>query len=256
MSVLFNGQWLENPQISLHSEAVLFGRGLFESFVSLEGGRVFNLEGHLARFLPGMEALGVGRGATETQIRAWLRELLQSEAGAARRVKLLALPEGLFLFAGPVPEYKAGPLKLVTYKGNRGLWRYKSTAYLEALLAFEAAQQAGGDEALLTNHHGTIYEGSRSSFLWIKDGKLRSKRRGVLPGTTCSFLSEAAPLPFHWETLELDQLPEVEGALVASAGRGLAEVGEVDGVALACSPQTAELIHWFAQQREERAKTP
>lgn len=256
MTILHNGKLVENPQISLSSPAVLFGRGAFESFVTLEGGRIFNLSAHLHRLQGAMKALGLGNYPGDQTLRVWLKALLEAHGDAACKVKVLALPEGLYLFADAVPTYPNEPLRLITHKGNRGLWQWKSTSYLESLLAFEVAQEAGADEALLVNHHGTIYEGSRSNFLWIQGGKLRSKKRGVLPGTTRDFLAQQAPLGFHWETLHLDDLGLIDGALVSNAGRGLALVGQIDETKISICESANNLISWFNESREQLAEAP
>ncbi|OGG99151.1 MAG: hypothetical protein A2600_05085 [Candidatus Lambdaproteobacteria bacterium RIFOXYD1_FULL_56_27] len=256
MILSFEGKRVEPSQatISVTSEAVTFGRGVFETFLAVEQ-KVFLLDRHLIRFLGTLQAVGL-KVPPERDLRTWLSALLGDAGPGDFRVKLLGLPEGVYLFAFPWREPAPEGWRLFIHQGNRGLAAYKTTSYLEPLLALEAAQAKGGDEALLVNHHGAIYEGSRTNFYWVQNGKVYSKKRAVLPGIIRDFLSQEAPGGLKWGNLSVEELPGIEGAFVTNALRGLVEVIQINSEAVPQSPLSQEWKSWLEQKRFDLAQKP
>ena len=256
MILSFEGKLLDPAQatVPVTSEAVTFGRGVFETFLAVEQ-KVFLLDRHWERFLSTSQAVGL-RPPEPGKLREWLLGLLQAAGPGNFRVKVLGLPEGVYLFAFPWDEAAPQGWRLFTHQGNRGLAAYKTTSYLEPLLALEAAKTKGGDEALLVNHHGAIYEGSRTNFYWVQNGKVHSKKRAVLPGIVRDFLAQEAPGGIKWGNLSIEELPGIEGAFVTNALRGLVEVTHINGDAVPHSPVTQEWKSWLEQKRFELAQKP
>jgi len=250
MILSFNGQ-ITDPQdakISVTSETVMFGKGVFESFI-VEAGQAFLLDPHLDRFLAGLQTTNLNLPVTKTQLHQWIKSLYLAQPSEVLRFKVMGTCEGVWIFSNVMEQLRHEPWVLRSYKGHRSLAAIKSTSYLECLLAHEQATGQGADEALLCNHHGMIYEGSRSNFYWLAGGKLRSKKRGVLPGVTREFIAINHPGGIHWESLQLSLVHQIEGAFVSNGIRGLLPVSQIDDVLIPVTDAAKELCHWFAEAR-------
>jgi len=242
--------------LPLTSDSVQFGRGVFESFASLKDGRVFLLERHLERLIAGLETTRIPRRPGRVQLRGWLADLLAEAPEGPQRLKIMAFAEGVWLSATPLEPDLTGAWLLLSHLGNRSLSGIKATAYLESLLAWENVREKGGNEALLCNHHGIIYEGSRTNFFWILNGKIWTKEEGVLPGTVRGFLLEDAPTGIHLGTLKLRELGGLEGAFVTNSVLGIKEVNQIDQIKIPKNSLVSELQSWFDQQRQKLAQKP
>jgi len=256
MIIHLEGKPVQGAALPLTSDGVQFGRGVFETLASLEDGRVFLLERHLTRLTEGMKAARITRRLIHDEVKTWLRAILKEAGPGPKRVKIMAFSEGIWLSAVDLPKPEKGPWKLMSHQGPRGLFALKATAYLESLLAWEQAREQGCQEALLCNHHGAIYEGSRSNFFWIEQGKLYTKEQGVLPGTVRGFLIGQSPMGLHYGSLRTDQLDRIEGAFATNATMGIMPVSLIDHYAIPLSPQIDELRDWLLTERQRLAEAP
>jgi D-alanine transaminase len=194
--------------ISIHDRAVSFGDGVYE-VLACRGGRLFEMERHMARLrhsLGEMEMLDrVDLDVIEERIHRGLRcsELsdavvyLQVSRGAPYRTHDYPADwtPTFFLTVRPInPEAKL-EATAITYPDIR--WKrcdIKTLNLLGNVMAKHAAAQAGADEAILINDQGLVTEGSSTSILLVKDGRLRTAplTANILPGVTRSLLLEWA----------------------------------------------------------------
>jgi len=244
----------DEAHIPITSTSLQFGQGVFESFLITEG-KAFQLQEHLQRFIGSSLAVKLPYTFTPSELTGWVASAFHAAPSPVSRVKVLGTSEGVWVLCQPIDPVSSAPWKLQSYQGRRSLAEIKSTSYLECLLAHQNAVEAGADEALLCNHHGKIYEGSRSNFYWIAQGRLRSKNRGVLPGITREFIAKNHPGGIHWEGLNIDQLEHIQGAMVSNAVRGLIPVCQIDQHPIPVSDQVNEVCSWFNQERAKNMIT-
>jgi branched-chain amino acid aminotransferase len=213
--VYLNGELvpISQARISLLDYGFLFAYALFETMRAYSG-EIFKLERHLER-LAGSAAvleLPVERERWQEGIRAVLQANTLKEA----RVRLV-------LSAGPgdlVPDLAtcthptlcvlAVPYKppsadiyehgysVITSSLRRNSYSplpgFKTSNFLESLLARREARRVGADDALLLNDRGLVAEASSSNVFVVRDGRLLTPRlgSGLLPGVTRGVILELA----------------------------------------------------------------
>ncbi len=228
--VYLNGRLIPRSQasISILDYGYLYGFGLFETMRAYNG-QVFLLDSHLARLMSSAEALGFSlagldlKGAVADTIRAnrlgdaRVRITVSAGEGAmapdpasCRQPTVLVQAEDY----RPYPEkvYRKG-FSVVTASVRRNslspLSRYKSTSYLDSILARQQAREAGADEALCLNEKGLLAEASMSNIFLVTAGAVRTPGLGcgILPGITRhTVLNLAQRLGIN--TLEQDIRPD------------------------------------------------
>ena len=100
----------------------------------------------------------------------------------------------------------------------------------------DAAEAAVGGEALLVAPDGRLGETTRASLLLHRtDGGFATPAlAGILPGVTRAWA--IAETDAEEAVLHLDDLRDVQGAALLTAGRGVVPVASVEGIALPWSP--------------------
>lgn len=159
-----------------------------------EGGEPLWLEEHLHRLRRHAEALGLpypGDGAFLEDLKALL------PLGPALRLRF-TVGEGVWLSEArlhtpPPPEaYREGVrVRLTPYRVHPDLARYKTGNYLPYRLALLEARRAGAFEGLLLDAWGHVVDGSRTSPLLYREGRLWVLQGG-LEGITREKVAERA----------------------------------------------------------------
>lgn len=203
----------EAPQISFLDHGFLFGDSLYEVVRSYNR-RVLGWDEHIARLVRGGDKIGIS-------IRDLLRELEDRAVGlfkaldqphAALRVivtrgigKLHIDPRTcqkplVYMAAWPLQlDQLQNPIKLWVSKIHRNPLTamdpsIKSGNYLNSVLAFKEAVEAGFDDAVMLNPDGEVTELTTSNIGWIKGGQIYTPQleTGILHGITRGFLLQAA----------------------------------------------------------------
>lgn len=198
--ICINGQFVpaSQAQISVLDQGFLYGYGLFETILVLEGQPAL-LEAHLKRLTEGCAALGIMVPPSLAGLDILVKQV----------IKLNNITEGalrITLSAGALPGKKAGnlvisprpfPYKSPDYKkGFSAGWastrrneqsflvKLKTLNYLENILARREAREKGWDEAIFLNTAGYVAEGTVSNIFLVKDNRVitPSPDQGLLPG--------------------------------------------------------------------------
>ncbi len=242
----------EGPAIPVTDRGLLYGQGLFETFL-LQGGRPFRLPEHLGRMAASAAALHLPSPRPGWQERvARAAAELGKRLGAIRGRGRLTLTAGdlldgdpsaparearLFLAVHPLPELPAVPrvrTALVAGPpapgGADALTTHKTLAYLGNLLCLAAARRAGADEGLVQTRDGLLVGGARASLILVREGRLLTPgpAAGPLDGLTRHrLLTEVAPaLGLGWEAVDLTaaDLATAPEAFLCSSLMGVAPV--------------------------------
>jgi branched-chain amino acid aminotransferase/4-amino-4-deoxychorismate lyase len=209
---------------------LLLGDGLFETLLA-EGGRLVDLEAHLARMIRGCAVLGLeppaaaaaGALAREalaaaglTQGRAAVRITLT--AGSGRGLDRPDRATRLLAGASPAPA-PSGPARLAIVGIRRNpsspSSRLKTLSYLDNVLARREARGQGAEEALMLNTEGQLACAAAANLFWITEGRL------FTPALDCGVLDGIV----RGQTIEKARALGVEIADVA-AGPGALETAE------------------------------
>ena len=109
----------------------------------------------------------------------------------------------------------------------------KSTNLLANVLAKQAATVAGCYEAILVDSEGRVTEGSSTSVLWVRGGRLEGTPEGpgLLPGTTRHLilrLAEAIRIPYADARITLEELIRADEVLLAGTATEIVSVVRID----------------------------
>lgn len=245
----------------LADRGLLLSDGVFDT-LAVFGGVPFRLEAHLARLQAAATALGFAADAGEA--RQAVADLIAA-AGGGRAVIRLTLtrgsgPRGLVPPQAPLPRLIAGlapwnpalafsPVRLATAAIRRNetspAARLKTLAYLDNVLAFTAARQAGADDALFLNSRGMpVCSALANLFAFSGDTLLTAPPTdGVLEGITRAAViavARALGLAVREAAPDPDRLAQ-GAAFLTNSVRLIMPVAAIDGAALPPHPAVPEI---------------
>jgi len=190
--------------ISVHDSALLYGTGLFETFLAVDREVVF-LEEHLERLSRGAQALELRLSVSRRTLSRWLKDTVAAHPAGIKRVRLTLTGGTAKRWAGKqgkpqiivtVTSHKlqSKPLRLTVsdlkIDQDSFLCNIKTTSYTINALAMRQAASRKLDDALLLNYDSEVTEMSSANIFWVKKGTLftPSLDTGCLEGTTRAFI--------------------------------------------------------------------
>jgi len=225
-------------RLGVDDPGLLAGLGLFET-LAVEGGRLLDLDQHLARLSESAERIQVPLPSPER-----LREVA-SEAAADRPQGLgwlkIVVTRGArwFIFGGEVDPAEVGrevSAVLLPWRRNPedpvvGL---KTLNYAASVLGAEHAAARGADEGLWLNTRGHLAEGSTSNLFVVDGGKLYTPgpRDGILAGVVRRLVIDAAgalDITVHEGKTRLRRLERADEAFLTSSVRGIRPIVHFEG---------------------------
>ena len=272
---------LADARVSPLDRGFLFADGVYE-VIPVNRGRPFRLRAHLRRLDDSLRGIRMANPHTDAE---WLGIVsrLVAEAAAPELLVYLQVTRGaefgrnhlfpqsatptVFAFASdyPVPATATleGGLRAVTLEDIR--WArcdIKSVALLGNVLLRQEAADRGADEALLVRD-GLLTEGSSSTVFLCVGGTLVTPPNDhrILPGTSRDAVLELARgwLPTEICEVEARVLKNADEVWVASAGRGVLPVTDVDGRPVGTGrpgPLWTEMYHRLQRHLDDVAATP
>ncbi len=255
-----NGRYmrLAEAQVSINDRGLVFADGVYEVWALL-GGRLADLEGHLARLQRSLAELRIAEPMTRPALMGVLRETvrrnrvrdglvyLQVSRGVAPRDHAFPTPAprpGVIVTARPIDLARqqakaAAGARVVTMPESR--WarcNIKSTALLPNVLAKQAAREAGAAEAWFVDRDGLVTEGaSTNAWILTSDGVLVTRDTGanILRGVTrASVAAIAADLQLSVEerAFTVAEAQRAREAFFTAASAFVTPVISIDGVAV------------------------
>jgi len=255
--VYVNGEFVPRSQakISVFDQGVIFGDGVFETLVAVNG-YIFKLDRHLDRLFRSARAVKMTISRTREEVGKLIVETVRRNGLRDAYVKIIAtrgvgpkplLGRGdvanpsLIIFAVPpvsvVSEDKIrSGSKIVSTTIKRAHPdsldpRIKSVNYQPNVLMRLEAIAAGADEAITYGFDGFVAEGGGENIWVVKDGVLMTPARGVLEGITREAVFEIAESlghrAFSTNVSKYDIYQADEVFLCSTAG-GIIPVTEVD----------------------------
>lgn len=220
----------------MKNRTLFFGEGLFETFRVYEGRRLAFVEDHLDRMASGCQffALPFSRTRAADALKLVLHEI-PNDTEARLRLNLICLGDhGVDKTTfqttwEPLQETAAGKdsgvqLALAPFQrfSRSPLVRFKTTSYLENIFVFDWAQREGFFDALFTNEHGEITEGSISNVFFLSKEHLLTPPTdsGLLPGITRKQIIQMVDtlgLSLAESTLRPSDLSRFDGAFVTNS---------------------------------------
>lgn len=227
---------LADATLPVTDEGVARGYGAFET-IGVWDGQPFRLDDHLERLAASLEAIllpPADREALEDDIARTLEGItsdvalrLYVTASGTRIVTVDHLPvrvDATHLVAQPAPWIRP--------RRSYGPAGAKTMSYLPNMVATRAAQQSGGDDALLVSLEGAVLEGPTFAVYWARNGVLRAPtcELGIIDSIsrrTVLDLAREAGYRVAEGTYTLDDLAAAEEVMLSSAVRDVIAVRRV-----------------------------
>jgi branched-chain amino acid aminotransferase len=255
--VYINGEIVsrDKAQIPVFDRGLLYGYGLFETMRSYNG-HVFCLDRHIARLVNSAGILGIREALEPQKLETGVSRTLKANGFDDARIRLtvtagegsrgIALPssgkltiiitvEELVL---PSPEMYSKGLRtsIVGIRRNpkSPMCSLKALGYLENMLAYAEAVNAGSDEAILLNCDGFVAECSASNLFIVEAGKIVTPpiEAGIIPGITRGVVIELAAqlgIKLAQEAVSVEMLLNAEEVFITNSVIEIMPIYSVDG---------------------------
>ncbi len=246
--------------VSLKNVEYAYGWGVYENVRAIRGKALF-LEDHAERLMASARIIGLEHPFTKEAFCAWTEALLARlgpEVVCNLKILLIGAPtpEGCALSILPLaPLFPDKRLftrgaTAITFPYERLFPQAKTLNMFGSYYAYKKAKEAGCYDALLTDRHGNITEGTRTNVFAIKDRVIQSPpAQDILEGITRlhvlqvarehGFTLEEGPLP-------LSDLARWDGLFLTSTSTKILPITAVDAHAFpAVPPALTELIGHF-----------
>lgn len=264
-----NGQWLPSARYpgAGQDRCTLFGLGLFETLLALDGLPVF-ANRHLSRLrnsggklgwsidFPGFHEiagellarnqLATGRARLRLTVTGGSGLVNDLTSGSDHLVCLAAFP------AAEPPESLAVSLSPWPRNEHSPLVGMKTASYAENLVALDHARRLGFQETVFLNTGGQLCEAATANLFLVKNGRLLTPdlASGCLPGIAREVLCELAPaqsIPCEEKPLVLADLHAADEIFLSSATRGPTAVSRFVDRSFPSGPVTALLRKRWAE---------
>lgn len=252
---------LDRLTVPVTDRGLLLGDAVFETLRTYDG-RIFALDGHLDRLEASLAGVRIRDAPPRASLAQWAREAVratrQRAEGPVECVVRLTVSRGsgphgisvkgagparVIVISRPLPPpdervYREG-LRVVTASVRRapaGVQdpTIKATSALNLILARLEADEAGLDEALLTDGEGRYLEASAANLFVVKGGGYHTPRGedGVLEGVTAAVVEDLLldhGLKAHHGPIPQQVLKSADEVLLTQTTREVLPVVEVDG---------------------------
>lgn len=248
-----------SASVPIMDRGFLYGDSAFEVTRTYDG-QPFAMVAHLARLRASCDALGIGLGVDDEQLRADVASALGAAGNEESYVRIIVTrgttaiglgvgrgerPRRIIVvipLPAQPPELYADGVELATVAGARALdgtaaSGAKASNYLPNILSLASAQARGGYEALSVATGGEILEGATSNVFLVHGGVVSTPplSMGILGGITRRLVIEAAAsdgLTVVERLLFPPDLYRAEEAFITSSLREVVPVVRADGVVL------------------------
>jgi branched-chain amino acid aminotransferase len=249
MIVYLNGNFVEEERakISPFDHGFLLGMGVFETLRAYNG-KIFALDRHLERMEKGASFLKIPFPKNISRILYLLLEKnnlrdayvrVTLSRGEEKTFRQKPSSPNIFAFALPFAGYperiysKGVHLKILPVRrGESPFHEIKTTSNLENIYYRLWLEEKGFDEGLFLSTEEEILEGTASNIFLLKDGKLFTPARNVLPGITRETvinLANEAGIEVREESLHLSELFKADEVFLTSTLIEVAPVTQVEG---------------------------
>jgi branched-chain amino acid aminotransferase len=262
-----NGSWV-HPQeaaISINDVAVLRGYSVFESLRTYHR-RPFHLDEHLKRLYRSAQLIELDVSYAYEDLARIVLDCIQRNPYEHASLRMLvtggisedgispAVQNGLAILITPLGERDmerfAQGVALITTTLTRMTPEAKSSNYVAAIRALKEAARHNASDALFTNEHGHVLEGTKSNFFVFRGDTLITPQADVLLGVTRNVVLELARGRFTIEErpILLDELADIDEAFITSSSKEITPVVKINDRIIAAGtpgPRTIELEQRF-----------
>lgn len=272
MQVFVNGQWVDDTKatISIKDILVLRGFGIFD-YLRTYGTVPFRLDDHIERFYNSARLMGMTVKYSKEELRDIIHEGIKRNGFAQTHIKFIqsgGISEDGFLPGGEQtffayfyelteisPEAYEKGITVATSKLMRQNPEAKTVNYAASIAEVMKVRAQGAVDILHTDPNGNIYEGTRSNFFGVKDGKIITAKEGILLGITRKVIleiAEALEIPVEYRFINESELESLDEAFVSSSSMEIMPVTKINDVIIGTGKAgevTKKLMKGFAEMR-------
>ncbi len=249
-----NGEYKsENDAVvSVKDLAVLRGYGVFD-FLRTYNKKPFYLNEHIKRFKRSAELTLLNCPWSDDEIRSVVNETLKKNDFPESNVRILitggesidSITPGddtkfivLVTELGPQPpDWYIDGVKIITSKTERYLPEAKSTTYLNAIIVLRNAMKKNAIESIYVDRKNNILEGTTSNIFIVKDKKIITPDKNILPGITREvILDNLAGSDVEIRDIKYDELHNIDEAFITSSNKEIVPVVEIDDIIVSDKP--------------------
>lgn len=240
----------DSARIAAASAASLYGKGVFTT-VAIFGGEPFLWEKHWRRLLGNAAQLDIDVGdIREDSVKSSLHELIRCNKVTNGRARITIFDETppelwvsgsradstVLIMTGDrrrVVEAVKLAVSSCLVNSTSPLAGVKSSNYTEKIIVLAGARANGFDECVQLNERGEVTSAAMANLVWIKGEELftPSLETGCLAGTTREYVIENFRV--NEVSVDLSELRRADRIFLTSAGIGVAQASELDGINLA-----------------------
>lgn len=241
---------LEEMMIPMNDRGMYFGDGVYDATLCANR-KIFELEGHMARFMNSVRLLELPLGRTQEEVVAELQKCVDAfgsdepvqvywQLTRGTGIRNHVFPEGgqpgnLMIYVKPVePTTLKKKYNLITIEDTRFLHcNIKTLNLIPSVIASQRAKEAGCQEAIF--HRGDmVTECAHSNVHILKDGVFHTAPTNnlILPGITRKHLlrlCEEMGVPYEEEAFKVEDLFTADEVIVSSASVMGVGVAAIDG---------------------------
>ncbi len=258
ITIWHNGEFKDDSEaVFTASDRIRLGDGVFDTMLAVDG-EIMNADHHLARLLFSAESLGIITDYHLKDLITVAQELIKKNGasegsytintilsrGVGERGLKVPLAEDtkpeLVMRAAKAPE-AFPPVQAIiaqNVKRNEGspLSQMKTFNYGDNILAFNEAQRANANEAIMLNNLGRVACATSANILMGKGGKLYTPplEDGAMNGITRALLIEDGTLTE--QSLYPEDIQTADALFIVNAVRGIMPVLTLDGEELLQTP--------------------
>jgi len=266
-----NGKFLPLAQatVPVEDRGYQFADAVYE-VVRTYRGRTFALDEHLARLFRSLAAIQLEHHYTADQLKSLIGEAIR-RAGFAETMIYIQISRGvakrhrrfpgggepmLVMTAREVPDsrhLREHGITVVTVPDNRwGRCDIKSVALLANVLAYQAAKQAGANDAIFVSDDGAVNEATAANVFIIRNAELLTPPEGpkILSGITRIKILEAARaagIPAAERRVTKAELQSAAEAFLCSTTAEVVPILAVDGKKIGLGPLTPRIYQQFTK---------
>ena len=163
--------------------------------------------------------------------------------------KLMVMATGLH----PLPaEWYTDGAKIITSDIERFIPGAKSTNYLAAVIAMQAAREAGAIESIYVDRNQRVLEGTTTNLFMFMGDKLVTSGDSILPGVSRLVLLDILKQHFDLEIRDVfkKELPSVEEAFLSASNKEIVPIVTIDDLTVGngkVGPRTQTVMEIFRE---------
>lgn len=215
--------------------------GVYDVTRTYAGGRALLLDAYFERLERSACLEGIEVTIERSTTRSVIRQLLEKSGFEEARLRL-TIPrdkaQNLIIavadyapFREGLQQVKAHGAKVATLAVARRNPVAKTNDWVHERNVAKSSLPEDVYEGIIVDEHGNLLEGFSSNFYVIRQGVLHTADDGILPGISRRILLAITPddLTTVFQAPLIDQIHDLDEALLTSSGRGVVPIVQVDG---------------------------